>query len=271
MYAQKYNLVIADLVSTGEEGLLDLIGRMNPPGAESNEAYDFAISAWTHFAATDEANRAIAASAFEKALSRNLDKEVKAFVIRNLRVVADDANVDVLSEFLSDEYLCGGAAAALTSIGTEKAEDALLTAIAASKSEQMSLHIVNALGQIKFNKAEPALLNMLSSKPSSKMENVLFNALANVGGKQSIKPLKEAAGKVEFAYGKSNATGAYVDLLTRLSSTEAQTVKKEAQSLLKKAKKQNQSDLKIAATQILLNQPKADAVAADGRGRPAKV
>lgn len=256
---QKYNLVIADLVSTGEEGLLDLIGRMNPPGAESNEAYDFAISAWTHFAATDEANRAIAASAFEKALSRNLDKEVKAFVIRNLRVVADDANVDVLSEFLSDEYLCGGAAAALTSIGTEKAEDALLTAIAASKSEQMSLHIVNALGQIKFNKAEPALLNMLSSKPSSKMENVLFNALANVGGKQSIKPLKEAAGKVEFAYGKSNATGAYVDLLTRLSSTEAQTVKKEAQSLLKKAKKQNQSDLKIAATQILLNQPKADA------------
>ena len=75
---QKYNLVIADLVSTGEEGLLDLIGRMNPPGAESNEAYDFAISAWTHFAATDEANRAIAASAFEKALSRNLDKEVKA-------------------------------------------------------------------------------------------------------------------------------------------------------------------------------------------------
>jgi HEAT repeat protein len=256
---QKYNLVIADLVSTGEEGLLDLIGRMNPPGPESNEAYDFAISGWTHFASNDEANRAIAASAFEKALNKNLDKEVKAFVIRNLRVVASDANVEVLSGFLTDEYFCGAASAALTSIGTEKAEAALITTLTASKSEQINLHLVNALGQIKLKNAKPVLLNLLSSNPSSRMERVLLNSLSNIGGKESIKPLKEAAEKVELAYGKSNAVDAYIKLLNRLSSTEAKAVKKEVESLLSKAKKQNQSELKIAATKIMLNQPKADA------------
>ena len=39
-----YNKTIADLVSTGEQGLLDLIGRMNPPGKQSNETLDYAIS-----------------------------------------------------------------------------------------------------------------------------------------------------------------------------------------------------------------------------------
>ena len=29
---QHYNQIISDLVSTGEKGLMDLIGRMNPPG-----------------------------------------------------------------------------------------------------------------------------------------------------------------------------------------------------------------------------------------------
>ncbi len=38
---RKYNQTIADLVSTGEEGLLDLIGRMNPPGNKSNEALEY--------------------------------------------------------------------------------------------------------------------------------------------------------------------------------------------------------------------------------------
>ncbi|MBF6626974.1 MAG: hypothetical protein ITG04_00495, partial [Proteiniphilum sp.] len=32
---EKFNQVIADLVTTGEQGMLDLIGRMNPPGDKS--------------------------------------------------------------------------------------------------------------------------------------------------------------------------------------------------------------------------------------------
>ena len=256
---QQYNTVIADLVSTGEEGLLDLISRMNPPGDVSNETYDFAISGWSHFVSKDDANRTVAANAYEKALGQSLDKEIKAFVIRQLRTVGSDDNVDVLTQYLTDDYLSGAAAAALTSIGTENAGNALLNTLTAGNSEEINLHLVNALGQISFSKAEPALINLLSSSPSPKMEGVLIGALANLGGKESIKPLKNAADKTDYAYHKSDAVGSYLNLLSKLGASETKTVKKEAESLLSKAKRQNNSALKIAATKVLLEQPNANA------------
>lgn len=256
---EQYNIVIADLVSTGEEGLLDLIGRLNPPGKESNEAYDFAISGWSHFVSKDNSKRTVAANAYEKALGQSLDKEIKAYIIRQLRTVGSDDNVDVLSGFLTNDYLSGTAAAALVSIGTENAGNALLDKLNASNTEEINLHLVNALGQINFSKAEPALLNMLSNNPSDTMERVLLGALAQLGGKQSIKPLRNAADKVDLAYHKSNAVGSYIDLLARLGSSETKTVKKEANRILSKAKKQNKNELKIAATKVLLEQPNANA------------
>jgi hypothetical protein len=57
------------------------------------------------FRSNDNATRSVAASTFEKALAQALDKEVKAFLIRQLRTIATDDNVDVLSTFLMDEYL----------------------------------------------------------------------------------------------------------------------------------------------------------------------
>lgn len=255
----QYNIVIADLVSTGEEGLLDLIGRMNPPGSMSNEAYDFAISGWSHFVSKDDSKRSVAANAYEKALGQSLDKEIKAFIIRQLRTVGSDDNVDVLSSYLNNDYLSGAAVAALVSIGTENAGNALFNRLNANNSEEINLHLVNALGQIKFSKAEPALLNMLSNNPSSKMERVLLSALAKLGGKDSIKPLKNAAEKVGLTYHKNNALGYYIELLGRLGSSETKTVAKEANNILSKAKKQNKNELKIATTNILLEQPNANA------------
>ncbi len=72
---------MTELVSTGEEGLLDLIGRLNPPGSKSNETLDFAISGWVHFAANSKEQRKIASAAIGKALGRPLHNEVKATLI----------------------------------------------------------------------------------------------------------------------------------------------------------------------------------------------
>jgi len=81
---EQYNEVMADLVSTGEEGMLELVGRMHPPGDQSNETIEFAITGWTHYAANDPTAREMTANAFEKALKQPLNKEVKAFVVRQL-------------------------------------------------------------------------------------------------------------------------------------------------------------------------------------------
>ena len=254
----QYNTVISDLVSTGEEGLLDLIGRLNPPGNESNEVYDFAISGWSHFVAKDESKRTVAANAFEKALSKPLDKEVKAFVIRQLRTVGSDENVEVLSEFLTDDYLSGAATAALVSIGTESANESLLKALTNSKSEVNSLHFANALGQTGYTKSEPVLLNLYSGNSSERMKKVLINALSNVGSKESLKPLRDAAENTGLVYEKSGAVESYINLLSRLNESEPKLVRKEANKLLSKSKKQNKNELKIAATKLLLEQPSAN-------------
>jgi len=252
---QKYNQTIADLVSTGEEGLLDLIGRMNPPGNKSNETVEDAISGWTHFVANDDVKRSVAANAFAKALNRVLDKEVKAFVIRQLRTIGSDDNVDVLSGLLADEQLTAPASQALVSIGTEKAGAALLKALKTTNSEPILLNLANAIGQTNYAAAEPELLNLFSQNSSEESQKVLLNALARIGTKESLNPLREEAEKTDYAYNRNNATASYISLLTRLNATEPKLVNKEAKKLLSIASKQDKQDLKIAAARLLLEQP----------------
>jgi HEAT repeat protein len=234
---QQYNQVMAELMSTGEEGLLDLIGRLNPPGDKSNAALDFAISGWIHCAANDAAARGVAASALEKALGREPDKEIKAFLIRQLRMIADDDNVDALSTFLKDEYLSAPAAQALVSIGTEKAGNALLTALTTSNAESIRLNLIGAIGQTGYEQAEPALLALLNENPQETMRKALLDALGNVGTKKSLKALDAPD----------------IALLGRLNGAEPKLVKKEAEKLLAQGK----HDLMIAATELLLAQPSA--------------
>ena len=251
---QHYNQIISDLVSTGEKGLLDLIGRMNPPGNQSNEALDFAISGWTSFVANDDAKRAVAANAYEKALSRPLDKEVKAFVIRQLKRIAMDDNVDGLSRFLADDYLGDDASQVLVTIGTEKAHEALLKTLTAGGSEVVKMNLVNALAQTDYRQAEPVLLDLLSRNPQEKMQRVILSALGNTGSAESLSPLREAAANAGFTYQKNNATASYLALLGRLNEREPGVVQKEAKRLLSTAAKQNDQGLQSAAAQLLLAQ-----------------
>lgn len=253
----KYNQTMTDLISTGEEGLLELIGRMNPPGNKSNETIDYAISGWTHFAAGDETQRAIAANAFEKALEQPLHKEVKAFVIRQLRTIGNDDNVDALAGFLSDAVLSSPASLALVSIGTEKANEALLNALTSTGSEQVRLNLVNALGQTDYSKAESTLLGMLTENQSEDMQKVLLNALANMGTYNSVKVLRSFAEDSDFSYQKNNATASYIQLLNRLNNENPKNVKKEANRLRKAANKLDKQDIKISATGMLLDQSSA--------------
>lgn len=252
----KYNQTMTDLISTGEEGLLELIGRMNPPGDKSNEAFDYAISGWTHFVAGDNPQRTIAANAFEKALNQPLDKEVKAFVIRQLRTIGTDDNVEVLSEFLSDDQLSSPASLALVSIGTEKANEALLNALTATGSEKVRLDLVNALGQTDYSKAESTLLGMLTEQPED-MQKALLNAIGNIGTIVSVDVLRSFAERTDYSYQKNSATTSYINLLNRLNKEEPKTVKKEANRLLKAASKGDKQGIKIAATEMLLNQSSA--------------
>ncbi len=253
----KYNKIMADLVSTGEEGMLDLVGRMHPPGDKSNETLEFAISGWTHYAANDPAAREMTAKAFEKALEQPFDKEVKAFVVRQLRTIATDSNAETLASLLNDDYLLPTAATALASINSDKAGEALLSSLKNSQSEKRSMHVANALGQTSYQKAEPTLLELLRQTPSGEMQQVLLNALANTGTRESVKAMRNAAAQAGFSYQKNNATAYYLTLLNRLINNEPKLVGKESRKLLSTAKRQGRQDIKIAATKLQLSLPNA--------------
>ena len=255
---KKFNQVIADLVTTGEQGMLDLIGRMNPPGDKSNEALDFAIGGWTDFVANDNAKRAVAAGAFEKALGQPLDKEVKAFVIRQLRKIGTDGNVDVLSGFLADNHLSGDASLALVSIGTDKANEALLQALTGARTDQLRLNLVNALAQTGYSQAEPFLLGMLSNVASETMQKAVLNALSNIGTKMSVNALRKAAEESNYAYHKNGAVASFLSLLNRLNSSEPGLVAKEAKRMISIVSKQQKPDLRLAATRLLLENPSSN-------------
>lgn len=254
----KFNQTIADLVSTGEEGLTNLINRLHAPGKGSNETVEYAISGWTHYVAKDDAQRTATAAAFRKALSNPLDKDTKAYIIRQLRTIGGDEDVETLSGFLNDEYLSDPAAQALVSIGTTKANAALLSSLNSSASELIKLNIINALGQTGYSPAEPVILKMLNESVSEKMQQVTVTALGNLGTKESIRTLRNLAEKNDYAYQKNNAAESYINLLSKLNSAEPKTIKKEAERLIKTATKLNRQDLKIAATIILLKQPSAN-------------
>lgn len=254
----KFNQTIADLVSTGEEGLTDLINRLHAPGKGSNETVEYAISGWTHYVAKDDAQRTATAAAFRKALSNPLDKDTKAYIIRQLRTIGGDEDVETLSGFLNDEYLSDPAAQALVSIGTTKANAALHSSLNSSASELIKLNIINALGQTGYSPAEPVILKMLNESVSEKMQQVAVTALGNLGTKESIRTLRNLAEKNDYAYQKNNAAESYINLLSKLNSAEPKTIKKEAERLIKTATKLNRQDLKIAATRILLKQPSAN-------------
>ncbi len=251
----KYNQVMGDLVSTGEEGLLELIGRMNPPGDNSNEIFDYAISGWAHFVANNDEQRDVATKAFEKALSQPLDNEVKAFVLRQFRTIARDANVEVISSFLADDKLSSPASMALVSIGTDKANAALTNALSTATSGQVKLNLVNALAQTGCQEAEYQLLSLLNENQTEEMQGALLNALANTGTEESVKALGRFAQEADYSYQKNWAVTSYLKLLGRINKAQPKTVKKEAERLLSAASKRDKQDIKIAATRLLLNQP----------------
>lgn len=256
---ERYNQVMKDLVSTGEEGLLDLIKQMNPPGNKANESIEFALSGWTNFVAKSQDKRQLTANAYTKALAQPIDNEIKAFIIRQLERIGDNENVATLASLLNDSRLSAPATQALVSIGGKQANQAIEKALASTRDESIQLNLINAIAKSESSSAEATLLSLLSQSSSSKLRNTLFYALSKIGSTQSLIPLKRAAQEIDYSYrADNNATASYLSLLKRLKSSDSKVVEKEAKSLLTFANKQNKDELKVAASDLLLSLPKTN-------------
>lgn len=251
-----YDKQIADLSSAGEDGVLAIVKMMHAPGQGDNSTFEYALSGLSHFS-TGEGNENIRKQ-LEKAYIKSLDltseREIKAFIIRQLQIVGSDESVEALAKFLSLEDLCGPAARALAAIGTDNAaktlQSSLLHRMGTPKTQRDA---ILAIGEAKLPVDENLLAGMIGSGDESFQKVVLYT-LSRTGSKASLKSMESQAERAGFTMDKTDANEAYITLLKRVvEQGDVKDAEKAASDLLKKATKANRTQTRNAALQILLS------------------
>lgn len=233
-----YDKAMKELLSTKEEGVLQLVGMMVNPAKGDNNKIEYLLSGLTFTTGKeDNADRLLVANAYLKALDKTTERETLAFVIRQLEVVAQDEAIDKLATYLESESLSAPAASALSHIGSKKASDALLKALATTNSNVIKRDIVVALGFMKADVAEAPVKALLNSG-DAKLQQSVVQALGKIGSKESLKDLAELAKKANYTLDHSSATGAYLNLIDKLiKEGNVKDSEKAAKSLIKDAEK----------------------------------
>lgn len=251
-----YNQLMADLFSTGDAGVRQLIDQMNAPGKGSNASVEYAISGLVHYVSglNNEQERLKLSKSFIRAFDDIEEEQTRIFVIRQLQMIGDDEAIEVLASQLSFEPFSEASAMALATIGSEKAgqvlKNALLRKMGTSKTQK---NIIIALGEMRANGVESLLLDQIGMGDVDMQKATLYT-LSEVGSVGSIVKMKAAAEKVNYSTEKTAATEAYIHLIQRLvdeNGTNKAAVK-AAEDLLKKATKANQPEIRIAALGVLM-------------------
>ncbi len=252
----EYNKLIKDLSSTGEDGVLMLVKMINAPGKGSNSNVDYALSGLTHYvmAKGEENARLVTSNAYCKALEMVDERETKAFLIRQLQLLGKDECIETLATYLNDESLSGPAASALSTVGTEKAGQALVSALKMrTGSPKTQKDVIRAIADLQVKEAESVLLTLAETSDAD-MQKVVLYALGRVGSINSMELLADAAQNANYTMEKSGATEAYVALLKRLvAPDDSNGVMKAAKKLQKSAAKAGQEQTREAALQIILS------------------
>lgn len=252
---QSYNELIGQLSQAGEGAVQTLIGMMNPPGKGDNAKIDYALSGLSHFvmAKGNETARLMVSNVYQKALDHVTDREIKAFLIRQLQIMGGDEAIETLANYLNDEALSGPAARALSCIGTQKAGEALISSLKRRMgTAKTQCDAMNAIAEMKVKGTDEVLLPFIDSSEESIRQTALY-ALSQSGSLNVIDRLADKASEVEYAMDKTGATEAYIAFLKRMSNEVPEEISKAAKKLQKEAGKAGQEQTREAALQIQLS------------------
>lgn len=249
-----YNHLMKELSETGTEGVKMLVGMMNAPGKGDNSAVEYALSGLTHYASSDEVLENKIEQAYIATLDNTEEREIKAFIIRQLAIIGSDAAINKLSGYLSEESLSSPAASAIVSIGGEAAAKALQMALMRriAISPEAQRNIIQALGDAASAKGTEDLLRTMVQTNDVKTKAVVLKALSKTGSKESLPDLAAAAAATGYKAEVTDANGAYAQLIKRVyeqgSTKEAAAA---AQSLLNNATKAGSSQIRVAALEVV--------------------
>jgi len=253
--SKDYKQLMQEFISSGNEGIQMLVKMLDTPYQGDHTNVDYAISGITNYVSglNDENARLALSKTYLEALQSTDKRETQAFLIRQLQRIGKDECIEPLTGYLANEKLSGPSARALSSIGSNKAGEALLEALKKSAASSKSQRdICNALAEIHYQAAEPFMLTLVKAN-DLKTHKCVINALAHLGTKASLKILADEAQKANYTFEKTGANEAFIALLKRVAQQgDTKEVTKYAEKLYKNSTKINRTQSRDAAIQILL-------------------
>lgn len=247
------NQAMADIASTGQAGLGELVDMRETSTGDARVRLDFALNSITVYATSlqNPALRNDLQQVYIKAIERLTKPESKAFYMNLLGMVGDDASVELFASFLNNASLSDNGARGLAKVKSEAAVKALIKALM-QIDPALKKNIMNALGEIAPSEAEDILLAQAGKFPAEDTE-VWYFALSRCGSTKSLPVLAKAAREANYSLDRNSGNEAYICLLNKLADEgEKKVANKAASDLSKNAFKANQVATRIAALQILL-------------------
>lgn len=237
---------VADL---GEEGYVTLITGLVAPGKGDNSKIEYAVSGFTGAASAPghQAWRDMALRAYCKALGKAVDPQNKVFIISQFEVLGNDASVDCLRGYLTDNQLADEASRALVKINTPASVAALLEGLGKA-SGKAKLSVAEALGHTRSAQAAAALAP-LASGSDPELAKVSLYALANIADPSSADVLMAAAEKAGYKYDKTNSVGSLLIYARALKDKELAL--KIARTIMEKTRAEDLVNVRSGALEIL--------------------
>ena len=243
---QEYNHIMAELASTGKEGLAQIAGMLSPSEKGENAKVEYALHGLTAYlhAEGEETRRDALRQALKEAIDNSTDNPNRAFLMTLLQRCGKAEDGAFFAKYVPDPYLMEWAVNGLIAI--DGTEDVLMGLIEAGAPPRDVL--AYAAGKKGLAAAEPAILDWCAETRGSDARPY-YKALGAIGSKKSLPILSKAAKAQQYGWEADGATEAYVALIGRLAANgDAKTAVDEAKRLMKATDKAN---IRGAAMQVI--------------------
>lgn len=211
---QEEQTLCTSLLDLGPDAVKALCRKLSTDGSDARQRTVLLSLAMTVGKDDSQNRRRLFVQAVSESLQSSADKETQAFLIELLQQAGHDECVERLSGFLTDDRLCNPAVRALTAIGTPKAAEVLLAALADERTADKAA-VILALGNLRVRQAAERMMQSADSKESALRQSARW-ALANIGyepaGVQLAAELTTASG-----YPRGVAASNYLLLAQRLA------------------------------------------------------
>ncbi len=207
----------SQLMGMGSEGILLVCRLLVPPGTGDDTNARYALSALATNVSQEggEKARELYAKALIKALDKQTNKEVQAFLIRQLQRTGKKESIKPLKRYLDNKRLCEPATQALLAIGTPDAEKVLLKALRATGANRVTL--IKALGELQNKEATKKILPF-ATDTNDELRQVTLFALANIGDPLAEKAVSTVSLEAP-SYERISAPSVYLLYAQRLSES----------------------------------------------------